>query len=160
MAAGGAQAELQQAVHHVRVDVAAAQDGATQVAARLNGAGEERRQGDGAGGFGDGFGALHQKHDSFGDGLVEDRDDVVDVAADQGQGVLAWSTGYQAIGNGLRGLEGAMVSIVECQVGGVGAPGLHADNTDLRLDGFRGDGHAGDEPAAADRHYEGVYFWG
>ena len=74
--------------------------------------------------------------------------------------MFAWGTGEQAVGDCLRGLERAVVAVVEGEVGGVGAPGLDADDADFRPHGFGGHGHPSDQTAAAYRDHQRVYFRG
>ena len=114
--------------------------------ARSHGAGPDGGDTDGTGALDVELGSVHQQHHGVCDGVLVDRDDVVDPSLDERPGQHAGMLDGDPVGErhdrpGRRGVAGKWAA------GGC----LHADDPDFGHQRLDGDGHATGETAAADR---------
>ena len=94
----------------------------------------------------------------MGSGLVlGDGDDVVHILLAELVGQLTGSLDLNAVCEGGDGRKGLVFVLMEGAVHTGCALGLHTVDLDLRLEALDGEGHAGDESAAAHRHDNGIH---
>ena len=100
---------------------------------------------------------LHQGEDG-GCGLVlSDGDNVVHILFTKLIGQLAGCLDLNAVCEGGDGREGLVFVLMERAIHAGCALGLHAVDLDVGLQALDGEGHAGDESAAAHRHDDGIH---
>ena len=157
LAAAHDEAAGDDAVEDVHVDVAAGDEADDLLALDGQLVEERRRHRHSSRALGHQLLVLHQGEDGRSGLVLGDGDDVVHILLAELVGQLTGGLDLNAVRKGGDGGEGLIFVLVEGAVHTGCTLGLHAVDLDLRLEALDGEGHAGDESAAAHRHDDGVH---
>ena len=157
LAAAHDEAAGDDAVEDVHVDVAAGDEADDLLALDGQLVEERRRHRHSACALGHQLLVLHQGEDGGCSLVLGDGDDVVHILLAELIGQLAGSLDLNAVCEGRDGRKGLVFVLVKRAVHAGCALGLHAVDLDVGLQALDGEGHAGDESAAAHRHDDGVH---